>query len=154
MKENTSISTTNLEIPEGMKAETRLVSIEQSPRYYKIGNGVKNTFMGKSHEPIDTIDTFAEMTPQELWMIKLLKDNLVLREEKIDRSIKLRTSCKSYIKSSELTSAEKQKFKAGYKRLKEKNLVKRIKREHYMFNPDFFIPHFYQDEKELFDSLK
>ena len=46
----------------------------------------------------------------------------------------------------------KYKFKKGYKRLRKKEIVKRIKRQHYIFNPDFFIPYLYDKEKRIFDS--
>jgi len=147
------ISNIQLAIPENRILEHRLVQIEEKPRYYKIGNGRRNTFMGKGHIPLDAIKIMSEMTPQELWLINLLKDNIKLKEEKTSSGLKFRTSCISVIKSSKLSSSEKQKLKTGYKRLNQKNIVKRIKREHYIINPDFIIPHFYQEEKELFDNL-
>ena len=153
-EDNKIISQLNFEIPDGMKTETTLIYMTQKPRYFRIGNGLRNTFMTKEHNPIDAIDQMANMTPQELWVIKLLKDNLILVEERTAKGIKLRTSAKAIIKASELTNAEQQKFKTGYKRLHIKNLLKRIKREHYILNPDFFIPHYYQEERELFDNLK
>ena len=151
-EDNRIISQANFQIPEGFQAETRITQSEQKPRYYRIGNGIRNTFMS-NHTPIDTIDEMTAMTVQELWTIKLLKDNIILIEERTSTGYKKRTSCKSIILGSELTSAEKQKFKTGYKKLHDKCLVKRIKRQHYIMNPDMFIPHFYEEEKKLFDSL-
>lgn len=147
------ISQLNLEIPLGQKLETTVTSIEQRPRYYRIGNGLRNTFMGKYHEPIDAIDQMSEMSAQELWTLKKIKDNLILLEVRTTKGIKFKTSCKSVVIFSDLTNAEQQKFKAGYKKLNAKNLIKRIKKEHYILNPDFFIPEFYDEERELFDSL-
>ena len=144
----------DLDIPFGYQVEAKIISIEQSPRYFRIGNGVRNTFMKKTTIPIDAINELTDMTVQELWTIKLLRNNLIPREELVSKQLKLRTSCKSIITASELTSGERQKFQTGYKRLYSKNLLKRIKRQHYILNPDFFIPYFYLDEKELFDSLK
>ena len=148
-----SITNLNIDTPEGMAVEAKLVSIEQKPRYYRIGNGIRNTFMGKEHSPMDAIDEMAKMSTRELWVIKILKDNLILKEEKINGRFKKRTSCLSVVLNSSLTNPEQQKFKAGFKRLKESNLVKRIKREHYILNPDFLIPHFYDEEKILWNSI-
>jgi hypothetical protein len=107
----------------------------------------------RDHNPLDFIDLMSEMTPQELWTIKFLKDNLILLSERVSGKIKYRTTCRSIIKTSNLSSAEQQKFKKGYKRLNAKNLVKRIKRQHYILNPDFFIPHYYNEEKTMFDNV-
>lgn len=148
-----SIANLKLSMPEGMEASVSLKPMQQRPRYYMIGNGIRNNFMGKDHSPIDFIDVMANMSTQELWVVKLLKDNLILIKQITDNGIKLRTSSKSIIKQSNLSQAEKQKFKIGYKRLHEKNVLKRIKREHYILNPNFFIPYFYNDELLEWNSL-
>ena len=149
--DNRIVTNINCKIPEGHQAEVKIIQAEQKPRYYRIGNGIRNTFM-KDHVAIDAIDELAQMTPQELWTIKLVKDNLDLIQERTTSGYSMRTSCKARILSSELTSAEKQKFKTGYKRLRKKNLLRRIKRQYYILNPDFFIPHFYVEE--MTDFLK
>jgi len=149
---NKTIANIPLNVPEGMSVESKLVKIEQIPRYYKLGNGVKNTFM-KNHTPIDAITEMSNMSPQELWTLKKIRDNLKLIEDKIHEQVKYRTSCKAVVINSEMTNAEKQKFKTGYKRLHEKNILKRIKRQHYMLNPDFLVPYYYKQEKEEFDKL-
>ena len=130
-----------------------LAANNQKPRYYRFGNGIRNTFMQKSYTPIDAIDALTDLTTQEQWTIRFLKNNLILIDERVNGAIKLRTSSKSIISTSELSSADKQKFQTGYKRLHAKNLLKRVKRQHYIFNPNFFIPHFYDEEMKLFDSL-
>ena len=148
-----SIAQITLAIPLGEQAETKVVWSKNMPRYYKIGNGVRNTFMGREHVPIDTINEIADMTPQELWVLKKVKDNLILIVEETSNGTKRRTSCKAVVRSSSMTNAEQQKFKKGFARLRKKNLLKREKREHYIFNPNFIIPHFYDKELELFISI-
>ena len=154
-EDDSIIASVKLEVPLGFKVESKVVGIKQSPRYYKIGNGVRNTFMKNEEKyiAIDAIKAMSEMSPQELWFINLLKDNVVLIEERADRGYKLRTSAKSIVLSNTLSKSEKQKLKVAYRRLSEKNLVKRIKRQHYMLNPNFFIPYFYQDEVDEYNNL-
>lgn len=154
--ESNSVTHLSVHIPEGMRAETTLIKQGQVPRYYRMGNGNRNTFMGKeSLEPIDAIDTMASMSAQELWATQLIKNNLILIDVVTDKGrVQKKTSCKAIVKNSELTDAEKQKFKAGFKRLHSKDLVRRIKREHYILNPMFLVPHFFDDESALFKSLK
>ena len=150
---NKTIARLDCEIPEGTMAEIRPVRIEERPRYYKVGNGKRNTFMKKKYEPIDAVDAMSVMTPQELWTLKLVKDNLILIEERVNGKKKYRTSCKAVILSAELTDGEKQKLKTGFKRLQDKGLVRRVKRQHYMLNPNFLIPHYYEEEMELYTTL-
>jgi hypothetical protein len=154
--EKGNVTQISMHIPEGMRAETNLIKQSQVPRHFRMGNGKRNTFMGKeSLEPIDAINAMAAMSAQELWATQLIKDNLILIEVlTYDGRIQKKTSCKAIVKSSELTDAEKQKFKTGFKRLHSKNLIRRVKREHYIFNPMFLIPHFFDDESALFKSLK
>jgi len=109
--------------------------------------------MGKTHPPLDAIEIITDMTIRELYALKLLKSNLILKEERTHDRIKLRTSCESIIINSNLTNPEQQKFKAGFKLLHKKNIVKRIKREHYILNPNFIIPYFYEEELKLFETL-
>ena len=43
-----------------------------------------------------------------------------------------------YFDSSNLTQTEKNKLSRGYKELREKDILRRIKRNHYMLNPEIF----------------
>ena len=54
---------------------------------------------------------------------------------------------------SELTKAEQQQFKKGYKELVGLNLVVRTKRSYYMVNPSAVIPYNYDKALTLWDSL-
>lgn len=51
------------------------------------------------------------------------------------------------------TSTHKQYIITGYKELHNKGLVKRIKKSHYMINPNALIPLDYDEAIELWDSL-
>ena len=44
------------------------------------------------------------------------------------------------------TAIDKNKFSLGYKRLKDKHILIRYVKEHYMVNPDFIIPMKYYEE--------
>ena len=48
----------------------------------------------------------------------------------------------SVLSAKKLTIKEKRKILKGYKELKAKLLIKRIKREHYLINPKALLPEF------------
>jgi hypothetical protein len=151
---NTDIIThIDLTISEGKDILITAVPNKLLPRYYKVGNGIKNRFMGE-HKPMDAIELLTEMTPQELWTIRIIKNNLLLLEVPDENGVvRRRASCKAVVVASELTESEKRKFQTGFSRLRDKNIVKRIKRQHYILNPNFFIPHFYNEELLYYQSL-
>ena len=111
------------------------------PYHFRIGNGYYNQRIDVMS--IDFIDEIEKMSPQELWFLKLLKDNFLNSGTN-----------HSHIINSKLSSAEQQKLKKGYKRMSEKDLVRRTKREHYMLHPDLIIPINYRDEKEQWEAIR
>lgn len=153
MKDSKIISKVHFEIPEGRKAEITLNRTTQIPRYLRVGNGVRNTFMGKDHIPRDAIEEITHMSVPELFVIRTLKKYITFEMVETDEGLKQKTSNICIINMKDLSDKDKQKFKEGYKRLHEKDVVRRIKRQHYIFNPDFFIPYLYTKEKRIFDSL-
>ena len=91
------------------------------------------------------IDIMSEMSPQEQWLFKIVKEAITGSTNDL--------TCKVFIPSSELTNAEKQKLKIAYKRLREKDLIRRIKRQHYMVNPMMLIPTFFDEEFDRYSQL-
>ena len=108
--------------------------------------------MGKNHTPRDAIEEMTHMSVSELFVIRTLKNYITFEMVETNGGLKQKTSNICIIPMSDLSDKDKQKFKEGYKRLREKEIVKRIKRQHYIFNPDFFIPYLYDKEKRIFDS--
>ncbi len=150
MEESTrSIANINLSLPKGKQANISIVNQEPKPYYYMVGNGNRNNFLGKGHSPMNAIDELTSMTPQELWVIKLMNANL----RPLEYGDKMITTSKVFINTSEFSNSEKQKFTKGYQRLRSKDIIRREKRQHYMFNPNFFIPKLYDLELEFYLTL-
>ncbi len=145
-----SIANINLSLPKGKKAKINIINQDQKPYYYMIGNGNCNNFLGKGHSPMNAIDRLTDMTPQELWVIKILNQRL----RPIQYGDDMITTAKVFINTSEFSASQKQKFTKGYQRLRSKDIIRRIKRQHYMFNPDFFIPKLYESEMKDYLLLK
>ena len=98
-----------------------------TPNYYKVGNGTYSSRYNMSS--IDLMNEILEMTVPEAWLLRLLKDNLIGYD-----------STEVSLVDVALTDSDKQKLKIAYKRLRDKDLVRRIKRQHYMINPVALIP--------------
>ena len=115
-----------------LKDDEELLLTKQSrykatPNYYKIGNGTYSTRYKMDSR--DLLKEVLRMTAAEQWMFNLLKENLLVYN-----------STEVSLVDVELSSADKQKLKLGYSRLREKDLVRRVKRQHYMINPTALIP--------------
>ncbi len=77
---------------------------------------------------MDAIDLMTKMKPQELFVVSLM-----------NKKMDYRTNC-FVVRGKELSSGDSQKFKAGFKMLNTKGVLKRIKREHYIVSPEFVVP--------------
>ena len=111
--------------------KTRIVQ----PNYYKIGNGTMNKHSIKS---IDLLAIAMELPKPAQYVLKWIKDGMVWNshDERIEFLIKVVPE----------TKAGKRTLVNGFKILKEKDLVRRIKRSHYMINPNAIITDY---EKQL-----
>jgi len=95
------------------------------------------------------LQQLGDMTAAERWFFLLV-------EKHMDYSTN--SAC---IPSTSLTHSQMNIKTIAFKSLKEKNLIKRIKREHYMINPDIIIPlgikpngnEIYPDVKDVWDAL-
>ena len=111
-----------------------------TPNYFKIGNGTYSKRYNLM--ALDLIYEMSIMTPQELWFINELKKAFLSYE-----------TTEAFICTSSLSSSDRQKMQKAYSRLHAKNLVRRIKRQHYLINPDLIIPNDYQGTREIWDNL-
>ena len=151
----TSTKLVGINIPDGKVAEVTIKKIKDIPAFYMVGNGLLNSKLPKGTPVMDFMKEAMSMTPQEQWLVLQLKENLQPEEYRTaDNKIKLRTTCKVGFKSGDLSKADKRKLLAGYKRLREKDIVRRIKKEYYMFNPVFLIPTEFDEEMDLYSTLK
>lgn len=77
---------------------------------------------GKKGYPL--VDTLIELSQQEQWFFKLIRENI---DYKTNVAI---------VRNNGLTKSEKNRKNKAFLALKARDLVKRIKRETYMVNPD------------------
>jgi len=81
-------------------------------------------YIGKEYgRDMDILDLIRSLNDSEYWMLKLLIDRMTSKKHI------------GVIRGKTLTKTEKQRVYRGYKGLREKDLVRRIKREYYMVNP-------------------
>lgn len=93
------------------------------------------------YEGIDFIDAFAAMSKREQSVTKLIKDCIKWDKELNSFNYIVELTTDSVHFNENLTDAMPYNtFLKGFQLLFKKDLVRRIKRNHYMFNPDFFIP--------------
>lgn len=144
MKDNDIITNENLN--EGKVAVTVYINPDETvgiekrrakkPNYFMIGNGTMN-----KHKiyGIDLLKELTECSKAGQFLILQIKDGInhingYHHVVKVDRK--------------ELTSTECQYLAKGYKELVEKDLVRRVKRGHYMINPNALVPVDYEQALE------
>ncbi len=124
-----------------------------SPYVFRFGNGANNSFLfrnEKRYKPMDAIEIMSTFTPQEWRFIKLLKDEMNVQDEEY----KVYTTCSVKIDTKGLTPKDRKVFSTAYKRLHEKDIVRRIKRGgYYMINPNFIVPRDYKTELQNYYDL-
>jgi hypothetical protein len=96
------------------------------PNYYMVGNGTVNKY---KIESIDLIKEITKMTKAEQFLILAIKDGITYA-----------TDYNPVVKVSGSTKHQKNQIIDGYRKLSEKNLVRRIKNGWYMINPNALIP--------------
>jgi len=142
-----------LTIPDGKEARISLFAREVKPAFLMVGNGRYNRKLLKGTPVMDLITEMAHMTPQELFVVELLRNNLISEKRPSATSeivvVVLNEASTVGLLSS---SADKQKFKKGFSRLFEKDIVRKVKRQRYMFNPSFIIPQLYEESLAIWNS--
>lgn len=142
------------EVTAGKSLVAKLINNEVKPYFNMVGNGKKNNLLGKGIMAMDLILEMTKLTDQEQFLIREMRLNLIHKEGISDsgQAFNYPTNV-AKITGKNYTDSEKQRIKTGFKRLKEKDIVKRVKREHYIFNPQFIIPFNYSEAEELWNSI-
>ena len=111
------------------------------PNYFMVGNGTmnKNKIFG-----IDLLTELVNCTKAAQWLILQIKSGITYDNNynpvvRIDRQT--------------LTSTEQQYLVKGYAELVDKDLVRRIKRSHYMINPNALIPPNYEEAIKVWNEV-
>ena len=112
----------------------------KQPNYYKVGNGTMNR---DGIQAIDFIDEMIKMTKPAQTVIGWIKDEMVW-----DTSTRSIAFVAKLIPES---SAGKKVLLKGFKELYEKDLVRRVKRSHYMVNPNAMVID-YSAQMEVWNS--
>ena len=77
---------------------------------------------------MDACEMMLEFSKPESWLMKI-----ILRDGD-DSTLQV------VIRGKSLSTSERQKLSKGYKLLRGKDIIRRIKREYYMVNPMFLVP--------------
>ena len=120
--------------------ETRVVRRKAQPNYQRIGNGTMNKHNIQS---IDLLDAVMAMTKAEQLVIAQIKNTYEWDNSNNEVYLQL---------SRLLSKSECTVFRKGYKLLKDKNLVRRTKTNHYMINPNAYVPLDYTKSLALWDA--
>ena len=125
MSDRCTITQIVLNENETLRKEKRVV---KQPNYIKIGNGTMNKHNIKS---INLIAEICKMSDSGRYMIDKIQEKMVWNpfEDEIDFVVKVVAE----------TDAEKKRLVRGFEELSSKNLVRRVKRGHYMINPNAII---------------
>ena len=113
---------------------------KKKPNYFMVGNGTMNK--NKIYS-IDLLKEMANSTKAEQYLLLAIKDGINYENE-----------YNPVVKVVGDTSTAKQYIKSGYKSLYERNLVIRVKKSHYMINPNALVPIDYEDAIELWNQVK
>ena len=92
---------------------------------------------------MNAVEILADLTPHEAMVFKLV---MRAADDKTNRGV---------VKALK-NKTEQVKFSKGYKKLVEKNVLYRYKKENYIINPDFIIPlkGEYEKVKEFWNNNK
>lgn len=110
------------------------------PPYQPYGKAGMNSYDVRG---LDTASIFLKLSPTAHWLWWSL---VLIRNERTNMSI---------LKSKDLTKYEQNKVSKAYGELYQEQLVKRVKREHYLLNPKAMVPNFdqYVTVQERWESI-
>ena len=110
------------------------------PNYFMVGNGTmnKNKIFG-----IDLLTELVNCTKAAQWLILQIKSGITY-DNGYNPVVKINRQA--------LTSTEQQYLVKGYAELLDKDLVRRIKRSHYMINPNALIPPNYDEAVKVWNE--
>ncbi len=121
------------------------------PTFMMVGNGNKDKNRKGTHS-MDYTKELLNMTSAEGFMFGLLMDNRkVLDEEK-----PLIKSNQTYIDNHDLTGTQKRYLSKAYKKLREKDIIVRTRRQHYIINPRMVITkdNWKEDERLYIEAVE
>ena len=131
MKDKEIIATVNLTIPEGKTialVDERAKS--KIPNYYMIGNGTMNKHQIQS---INLVKASNNCSAPARQVIDWIMDGMVYVHT--DNAVR-------FVVELNDTLHDMRTVKRGFKELSEKDLVRRVKRGHYMLNPNAIITNY------------
>ena len=111
---------------------------KKKPNYFMVGNGTMNKNRVYS---VDLLRELANSTKAEQYLLLAIKDG-----------INYENGYAPIVKVIGDTSTAKQYIKNGYKSLYERNLVVRVKKSHYMINPNALVPLDYEEAMEIWEQ--
>lgn len=109
------------------------------PNFIVIGNGTMNR---SNVQSINLLVESMDSTKAEQYLLKA-----------IIKEINYHNDYKAVVKVLAKSKHEKNMLSEGYKSLFMRGLVKRVKRSHYMINPNALIPPNYESALEIWESL-
>ena len=134
---NSHIAYLKLEIDERLQVVKDVKKVK--PNYFMVGNGTmnRNKIFG-----IDLLRELANASKAGQFLLLAIKDGIVYGN-----------GYHPVVKVLGTTKYEKNLLSEGYRELFERDLVRRVKRSHYMINPNAFIPPDYESAIAIWDSL-
>ncbi len=141
--ENLEYTDTTYQVNVPLGKKLKLVSDSGvRPSFLMVGNGILNK-NNKAYS-MNYTEELLNMTKPEGFMFKKLMEN----RKKVDET-GIKRSNLTYIDNSELTKTEKQYIKIAYKTLREKDLIIRYKRGHYIINTRLVISQDSWEKEEI-----
>lgn len=136
-----SIHTVTLAIPDGKMLDIidKRPQVRR-PNFYMMGN---NTMNRDGIQSVDLIMEAATLSRPAIVTLSWIRQAIVWDNR--DGVVKF--------SMSDLTDAQEQQFKKGFKELNDRNLVRRVKRSHYMINPNALIPIDYEAALQIWNSI-
>ena len=113
------------------------------PNFLMIGKGIE--MRNENGNAIDLLKEVSNMNANEKFAFFALRDAMNYTDETLSNISVSQKDFKKY---------DKKMFQAGTNALIERNLIARVKRGLYQFNPYAIIPSDFDKAKELWDSIK
>lgn len=113
--------------------------LTKKPNYFMIGNGTMNKHRIYG---IDLLTEIVNSSKAGQYLILAIKDGITYENE-----------YNPVVKVVGTTKYEQNMIIAGYKELVERDLVRRVKKAHYMINPNALVPIDYISALKVWDTL-
>jgi len=134
-----SITPLNLNVDKGKDLLIRQIPQKRKPPFGLHGTGKEN---GKGRS-MNLVKIMSQMNSAELWLFDKINSNRIKYSSNV-----------GIVRSGSLSKQEKKKVSEGYKNLRAKDCVRRVKREYYMINPMLILPEQWEEELQEYKQLK